>query len=174
MQEKRSINLCSNYILPLIGLNSSNFGIGNFVNSYVNNDDKHLVVELNQSASSVVKALPTFRFNFEKDNHHFLVFEIPNLFKPVLRLFREGKYSKFPEDAKEVIRKKSGLRYKHPTGDGKSVTSARELMALNKDIGLRKKLEAELDTRLPADAELASIPGPENFYELILSTELVN
>lgn len=177
MQTKRSINVCSIYILPLIGLNSTSFGVGNFITSRVSEDDSYLVVELKQ-LNTVVTQNPFYKFNFMKDGSVQAVFQLPPEFKKTLELFREGKYSQFSEAVKNQIRKRSGLRYKVAQPDG-SFRSARELLALDKDKELKKAIERELSNpgspvKLSDDAELTSIPDEDNFFVLNLSHQLVN
>lgn len=173
MYEKRSINLCSIYMLPLLGLNQSSFGIGNFINSHISEDDKNLVVVLKESPTSIIRALPSFKFSFEKEGLSYSIFEVPEQFVGTIGMFRKGRYSEFSAAAKDMIRKKSGLRYKVATSEGK-VRTARELLALDKDKDLRKIMEDELAVKIPKEAELASIPGEDNFLELNLSTELIH
>lgn len=172
MYNKRSVNLCSTYILPLIGLNPRSFGESNFINSYVNETDTHLIVELNV-LTSIIKHHPDFNFEFSDDGHNYAVFELPSKYKGTIRLFREGRYSEFPEEVKAIIRKKSGLRYRVIQSDG-TMKSARELLALDKDKELRKAMEKELEVRIAADAELASIPGEDNFFNLNLTKSVIN
>lgn len=170
MQTKRSINVCSIYILPLIGLNSTSFGIGNFITSRISTDNEYLCVELKQ-LNNVVVQHPFYRFSFEKEDVKCAVFKLPEELKEVIVLFREGKYSKFPDSIKNVIRKKSGLRYKVAQPDG-SFRSARELLALDKDKELRKAIEKELAVKLSSDAELVSSPSDDDFFQLNLSTQI--
>jgi hypothetical protein len=177
MITKRSNNLCDVYILPLVNLNTTSFGIGNFANSFVDTTDQYVVVKMKQ-INAIIKANPYYRFDFPKDDHQFVAFEIPETYKPTVKLFREGKYSLFPLEVKNIIKKKSGLMHRVPKANGKTIT-ARELLVLDKDKILREVLEKELglnevgNTPISPDAELGSIPGEENFLELNLSAQLV-
>lgn len=161
-------------MLPLLGLNRFSFSNveSNFINSYIAEDDIHLVVEMKCQVTTIISNQPTYKLKFEKNGVHYAVFEIPVFYRPDVKKFREGKYSQFSESAKATIRKKSGLRYRVPLKGG-GWTSARELLALDKDKDLRKTLEKELVVQIDDDAELASIPGPENFYALNLSNQLL-
>ncbi len=178
MSEKRSVNLCSIYVLPLLGLNRWSFGMPEkFVNSYLSEDNEHVVVECKNPHPAVITQHANFKFNFEKDGSHFAVFEAPIGYKDDLMKFRQGKYSKFSENAKNQIRKKSGLTYKVPIPNKGGYKSALELLALDKDKELKKYWETILSNPsspvvLDDDAELASIPGEDNFYELKLSNQL--
>lgn len=107
----------------------------------------------------------------EKDAIFVAVFDIPVYNKEDVKKFREGKYSQFSDSAKATIRKKSGLTYKVPVAGG-GYRSALELLALDKDKELKSYWEKLLQVKLAADAELASIPGDDNFYNLNLSNQL--
>lgn len=170
MINKRSNNLCDVYILPLVNLNATNFGVGNFINSYVDTSDQYVVAKIRQ-INSVIKANPSYRFEFVRDEFVHAAFEIPISFKSVVKLFREGRYSQFSDEVKNIIRKRSGLMYKVPSANGKSIT-ARELLVLDKDKALKKVMESELLVKIDEDAELGSIPGDDNFLELKLSAQL--
>lgn len=171
--EKRSYNLCSTYILPLLGLNKFSFGTTSdpFINSYLSEDEKHVVVETTRTVSALITNNPAFRFKFSEGNQYFSVFEVPSFYLEDVSKFKEGKYSQFSNSTKEQIRKKSGLNYKIAQPGGK-FRSAPELLVLDKDKALREKLEEDLAVKISEDAELASIPGPENFYDLKLSSKL--
>jgi hypothetical protein len=107
----------------------------------------------------------------ETEGAFLAVFEIPVYYREDVEKFRQGKYSQFTDSAKNLIRKKSGLTYKVPVPGG-GYRSALELLALDKDKQLKKYWEDTLVVKLSDDAELASIPGDDNFYELNLSTQL--
>ncbi len=174
MAEKRSINLCSCYILPLLGLNQFSFGNPErFVNSYVSEDDKHVVVECTHSYSTIITNHANFKFNIEKEGRHYAVFEVPVFYQSEVPKFREGKYSTFSVQAKELIKKKSGLKYKSPTFSGKFETSL-ELLALDKDKELKTYWEKKLNVKLDEDAELMSIPDETNFHRLNLTRQLTD
>lgn len=171
--EKRSYNLCSTYVLPLLGLNKFSFGstTDSFVNSYITEDQVYTVVQLKKPVSTVIQNHSNFRFKFEREGYFYAVFEIPQFYKEDIKRFVEGRYSEFSNPAKEQIRKRSGLNYRVPIPGG-GMRSARELLALDRDEALRRELEKELAVRIDPKAELASIPGPENFLDLKLSTSL--
>lgn len=165
MESKRSDNLCNFYVLPLLGLNKTSFGGGsNFINSYVSEDSKYVVVELKEPKGAF-ESHYCYQFDFQTNQATMIVFSIPSDFLPTVQQFREGKYSQFSVEAKELIKKKSGLNYKLSIGGGK-VRSARELLALDKDKDLKRLLEEELAVKLHTDAELMDIPNEGNFYDL--------
>lgn len=172
--EKRSVNLCSTYILPLLGLNRWSFGAGGkeFINSYISTDDKYIVVECTNPHTVVTTRHPNFKFSMEKDGNYFAIFEIPVFYNEDVQKFKEGKYSLFSDSAKNLIKKKSGLKYKVPRADGR-YDSALELLALDKAEELREYWERRINVKIDRTAELASIPGDENYYQLSLTNQLV-
>lgn len=174
MDDKRSVNLCSIYVLPLLGLNQFSFGSPKkFVNSYLTEDDEHIVVECTHPFSVIVTNHTNYKFGFDMNESHYAVFNVPTYYKDKgdIQKFREGKYSKLSDSAKECIRKKSGLTYMRPVSGG-NFLSALELLALDRDKELKKYWEDKLAVRLSDDAELVSIPGEDNFFNLNLSNKL--
>ena len=151
-------NLCSIYMLPLTGLNKNSFGDLNFVNSYLAEDNVHLVVELKQ-VTTVIQHHSFFRFSFMRDGRNYAAFEIPTQLRDTVSKFREGRYSEFSQEAKTVIIRKSGIvPYKKVLSNGKFST-ARELLVLDKAEEERLEMERELGVKIEKNAELASIPG---------------
>jgi hypothetical protein len=162
-------------MLPLVGYKPSDYGIGSFVTSYINETNEYVVVRC-KSSSAYVKSKPTYKFDFVRNGENYLVYEIPNEFKESVLLFREGKYSKFPDFVKDKIKKESGLKYKQHVGErnGKPIyASSNDLLALYKDAEFKRVIEEDLNVKLDSDAELVSIPDESNFYELQLSNQLV-
>ncbi len=175
MSEKRSISLCSTYILPLLGMNRYSFGESNFINSYINEEGNHAIVEL-KIITQAIQRHNRFRFSFKNDERNFAVFEIPTEFLETVQLFIQGKYSQFSQTAKTLIKKGSALKY-HVAKPGGGYTSARELLALDKHEELRRALEQELSipgspVRIDRNAELQDIPDERDFYKLGLRKSL--
>lgn len=169
MEIKRSDNLCNFYILPLLGLNKLSFGGGsNFINSYISQDNKYMVVEI-KDAKTPFDEHQNYVTDYSAGDKTTIVFTIPPEFEETILRFRAGKYSQFSSQVKTIIKQKSGLKYKVPTINGK-VTSARELLALDKDKDLKEIWEREIGCKLSDDAELVSIPTDNNYYELNLMT----
>lgn len=156
-------------MLPLIGLNPTSFGTDKFVNSFIDETNKYIVVQLNGHISTLVSNHANYRFGYTKDEFNYAVFEVPEFYKPDVEKFRQGKYSQFSEQAKALIRKKSGLKYRIPKLGG-YVETDKKLMALDKDPLLRSDLEERLGVKIDEEAELASIPGEDNFLQLELVT----
>lgn len=159
-------------MLPLLGLNRFSFGSPDkFVNSYVTEDDEHIVVECTHPYSAIITNHANYKLGFNKGNCYFAVFEVPRFYREDVKKFREGKYSRFSKQAKDLICKKSGLTYRVPVAGG-GYNSALELLALEKDKELRKYWEDKLAVRISEEAELMSIPDESNFYNLQLSNKL--
>lgn len=101
-----------------------------------------------------------YRFDFEHEGEILVVFEIPEKYYATVAKFMDGKYSKFSDDVKTIIKNRAGLRWNVPLEGGKTVC-AKELLALDKDKALRDKLEEQLQVRIPNDAELMSVPNED-------------
>jgi hypothetical protein len=164
MTPKRSDNLCNFYILPLLGINKSSFGgSGNFVNSYLSNDLTHIIVELFQPLGNF-EGHPEYRVDYYQNGVLTVVFYLPERFRRTATMFKEGKYSQFSSEAKQLIKSKSGLNYRVPRADGK-LNSSKILLALDKDPSLKADWENTLGVRLHKDAELMDIPSDDEFKE---------
>ncbi len=167
MQIKRSDNLCNIYILPLLNLTRNSFGErSNFVNSYLSNDRKHLIVEVKKLYSHIFDH-SQYVTDMTSGDKTYVVFSIPSQYEDTVKKFVEGKYSQFDPNVKHIIKTRSGLKYKLPVANNK-VSTARELLALDKDPDLRNTLERELDVKISADAELMSIPSEDNFLDVVI------
>jgi hypothetical protein len=82
--------------------------------------------------------------------HKLYIFNFPEEYRMEYRLFKEGKYSKFSNEAKSLIISYSAEAYKYPPLI-EDITGV-----LYKHITRRAKLEKLLDMVLPKDIELAS------------------
>lgn len=173
MIAKRSVNLCTIYVLPMLGLNRNSFSTDpkKFVNSYVSEDDLHVVVECRVPFTSITKNHPNYEFDMLINGSYIAVFKVPEYYKADVKKFRAGKYSKFTESAKTAIKSKSGLRWQMKVAMGEKESDI-ELLALDRAKELKKWWEDLLDVKLDSDAELMDIPGEENFYNLNLSNQL--
>lgn len=177
MDHKGSNNLCNTYILPLVGCSKTSFGVNNLINSFVAEDNVHVVVQVNQ-ITSAMQGQTCYKFHFQRVNDWYAVYEVPYQLRDTIILFRGGKYSKFSELAKTAIRnagKRDGLKYKVPAplpDKPSRVITSKELMALDKEPMLRLDLEQRLGVKIEHDAELASIPGEECFFTLNLNKQV--
>lgn len=167
MQTKRSDNLCNVYILPLLNLTRNSFGErSNFVNSYITHDRKNLVVEVKKLYSHIFDHV-YYVTDMTAGDKTYVIFSIPSQYEDTVKKFVEGKYSQFDPNVKHIIKTRSGLKYKLPVANNK-VSTARELLALDKDPDLKETLEKELDVKISKDAELMSIPSEENFLDVVI------
>jgi hypothetical protein len=168
MNAERSDNLCNFYILPLLGVNKSSFGgSGNFINSYLTTELTHVIVELRNPYGAYNTHKEYVTDYYSDQGILTVVFNLPVQFRATAAKFKEGRYSQFSSEAKQLIKSKSGLNYKIPDGYGK-LRSAKKLLALDKDKDLRKAMEEELAVKISPTAELMDIPDDTEFKELEL------
>lgn len=166
-------NLCTYYVMPLLKLNKYSFGPQNFDQCRMTLDGKFLEICLHFDVP-FLHDHECFLSSYTKEGRDYVVMQIPERWWPDVELFKQGKYSKFSFDAKEMIRNYSMLMLKqvHP-GTLKTYTDAR-LMALDSDEDqrrlLREKLEEELNCSIPSDLELISVPADQNYTELVTTT----
>lgn len=168
VQEVTEHTLTTYFLLPLIQLNKFSFGSANFLNCYVNRDGTKLIVEVVDLRLSLPMHLhPEYAGISETENTGCFYFYLPDVWKEDFLLFQKGQYSKFSENAKEMIRAYSGLPYQNER-NGQTLTDAR-LLALDKSPVLRKAWEDELTVKtpvyLPDDLELLDIPGEDVYRE---------
>lgn len=91
------------------------------------------------------------------DKHHIMyIFEMTEQQKEIFNLFKLGKYSKFPEDYKKRILNFVINPADSPTEADREVTVT--YGALYKTGLQRQRIEAQIGTDLPKDAEYFSIP----------------
>lgn len=163
---ERSDNLCNFYILPLLSLNKSSFRDSkNFINSYLTPDLQYVIVELHSACDGYANHLHYVTDYIDDSGKTVVIFKLPQEWRATAAKFKDGKYSQFSSEAKQIIKSKSGLNYRLPDGNGK-FRSAKKLLALDRDEDLRADLEKILGVRLPKDAELVSIPSESEFKSL--------
>lgn len=159
-------NLCTYYLLPLIGINKFSFGVHiNFRNCYVHPDGSELYVSVYYLSQML------------KEHEHLLrtegapgapvyVFRLPEKWLPDFQRYRLGKYSEFSKEAKELIIHQSGLRYRTLNDSGLPSTDLR-LLAIESDAArrniLRNKLSEFLGSPIAEDAELLDAPTQSSF-----------
>lgn len=162
-------HLCSWYVLPLLGLNVEMFGLSNFINAYQITQSYFIAVQVvDMHLCLDVCKNPFYRQSIIKDNTDYLIFFVPNNWRPDYKLFLLGKYTKMSEEAKQKIRELSGLKYEVPDQHGNKLTDA-ILMALENHYVLRRKWAEVLgmyENDLPE--ELLSTPISSSFITLNL------
>lgn len=162
----RMHNLCTYYLLPLIGINKFSFGVTiNFRNCYCNPDGTELYVTVYYTLSSLTNHPNLIRIE-GKAGAPVYVFSLPQKWQLDFQLYKQGRYSKFSNEAKELIRNQSGLRYKAINPNGQPTTDIR-LLAIEADPDRRKILRAKLseylEVSIAEDAELLDVPPPSSF-----------
>lgn len=162
----RQHNLCTYYLLPLIGINKLSFGVSiNFRNCYANPDGTELYVTVYYTLSSLSNH-PNLIRTEGKPGAPVYVFSLPEKWQDDFQLFKRGQYSKFNDDAKDLILNQSGLRYKAINPNGLPTTDIR-LLAIEADPSrrsiLRAKLSEYLEVPIAEDAELLDAPNAGSF-----------
>lgn len=102
---------------------------------------------------------PLFVDLIDIDNKVLYIFKFPEEYLPEYRLFKQGKYSKFGEDAKKVIMNFFGNIYQGNLNAVKFLLALKQI--LYQDKKLRQRLEEDLKVTLPIDAELTDIASTE-------------
>ena len=151
-------NLVQYYILPLTGVNYKSFGKletteWNLRDVKLNLFTKQLECEV-YNVDVIPKSIWR-EHNFEKVKKNFkniLIFNIPKQIVKTLLLFKEGKYSRFPEPIKTYIKDNSGLHKDH-----------RYLQALELSNKLREAIEKDLGVTISKKQELLSLPKEKWF-----------
>lgn len=151
-------NLTSWFLLPLINLNRSSFGEGNFIESYVNTEGSVLTVEvISLVYCESFKGHDQYLEEHEPmdDRYASVWFSLPFEWREDFLRFKYGKYSQFSTRAKRRI---------NIYGGGPDI----RLMALERDPILRHQWEDELEvTSLTAKDELLPLPSIDTYREYI-------
>jgi hypothetical protein len=165
LKEIRNTNLCTWYLLPIIGLNRFSFD-GLFLNSYLERRRMWVIVHVpdinlvpRQYVGHAIRTWSNIRGGY-------LAYELADYWKDDVYAYMSGKYSRFSDELKALIIERSGLSYQEPTESGTFVTDFR-LMALKGHQELRTYLCSELNVTedsLPED--LLSVPPPESFMDV--------
>lgn len=161
IDELSATNLCTYFVLPLVGVNKNGFGgEANFLNSFLSKDGSLIYVEV-YMPEFVSMDLPEHRVCKDDNGKDYLEFKIPQKFKGDIALFMAGKYSEMSETVKRIIRENSTLQYKN-LKDTTYRTDVR-LLALEKSQVLRDYWNSQLwdwpaQSHIDDDLELLSKP----------------
>jgi len=157
----KTYNKTTSYLAPMIKQDLSVFLDFNFINCYLGDQGhdveykNHLYLRVApdsfsdkfKAISDLVRRSPEYVTDYDLPNKEVMfVFKISENYFEDLRLFKEGKYSKIDKKYVERSFKKNSKRYK----------------VFNQDPEYRAMLEESWEVRLPANAELESIPNPEH------------
>lgn len=165
----RNTNLCSYFILPLIGVNELRFGgEANFLNSFLSKDGSLIYVEVYQPEFVIGTNLPKHRLGTDLEGRTYLEFKIPEKFSNDVALFMAGKYSEFSNTSKRMIREGSNLEYKK-LKDEVYTTDVR-LLALDKSPALKEFWEGHFydhahQSHISDDMELLSKPDEGSYLQ---------
>ncbi len=168
IQKLNEYNLCTWYVLPLIGLNKADFSDCNFIDSYLTKDLASVVVQIVDInlCSKQMDKHKDFSSKFCEEECEFLKFSIPVPWLKDIQTFADGRFSQLSSEAKDLIRRNSGLKYKQKDEAGNLRTDA-ILLALEKAHPLKLKWEEVLSANsyyeLPPDIELLSKPTNNSF-----------
>ena len=163
----KSVNLCTYFLLPLLGLSENSFGKSNFINSFVSENGQNIYVRVYQSKHVPEGVRQGAVLVVTVDKEEYLSFDFPELWKEDVQLFIDGKYSQMSKSAKVFICNYSGLEYKIEREDGLQYTDFR-LIALFKHPMLieewKKHLydEGELSI-LDTDPTLELLEAPKDY-----------
>jgi len=160
-------NLCTWYVLPLLGLNPEVFGLSNFDNAYLIKHENLIAVKVIDAQLAIVANYSDYyKALICGKTHDYLVFEIPDKWLEDLQIFLAGKYSQFSEGAKQMIKTSSSLTYEVLDENQIPHTDA-ILMALDNRSELRAAWMEILQVQeIHLPDELLSPPAESSFINL--------
>lgn len=134
--------------------------IDNYVRARVQKSTNSVVVETNLPHEALANAAHTTAII---DGNFGYILKPLSRFIPDLELISKGQYSKLSVEAKDRIKKFSGLSYKIKSYNKDTVITDKLLLALDKEPILKKYWEDRIGMELPETAELADGPTESNF-----------
>lgn len=154
--EKIIRNSVMYFMLPMLQLNKSSFGLSNFINSYIDKAG-YLAVDLQTAPSNVASVYEHEYYvtDYNTENGLRVIYSIPDQFKSDVRLFEEGKYSQFSPELKVLISKYSQLN-----------SNDIHMKCLNPQKEDRQKLADDLGVRVELVRELKSAPAESNYIKI--------
>ncbi|MDO7847657.1 hypothetical protein Q5H92_14910 [Hymenobacter sp. M29] len=138
-------SLAFHLLLPLLQLPATSLGPPENVKGvFLSTSDDTLVVEVDHAPllSDRVLGHPHLQHNYLFGSTYWLQFSAPPEFLPEFQAFREGKYSRFGDKAKELFRKQWAHHYPNT---GKDFKGHLLYHVLSKPSEVRKYWERELD-----------------------------
>lgn len=144
------------YLLPLVGVNFKTLGVYktglNLKTTKIRLKTNEIVCEVHSIGNVPLDCFNSASYKETEDNT--VIYKFPSHLTKTLDAFLEGRYSRIPQSIKDYIIRYSGL---DPRDD--------VLLGLTKSSELREKLEAELEVKLPEEAELLEAPKATWFIE---------
>lgn len=160
LTEINRCNLCTYFILPLVGLTEKSFG-GIFVNSFISHDPLSIVVQV-ASVELITKECRKKAIHLWGNNHGgFIQYHIAVPWAKDVAKFCRGEYSSMSKAAKDIIKERSGLIYRDDSS-GEDRTDIR-LLALDGEEAVRVYWERELQCKIDPNQELLSNPPETSF-----------
>lgn len=162
-------NLCSVYLLPLLGINMFDFGPDNFVNCFVEPGGEYLHVEVaDYTVTETPYHSPYYHGMLEVDGRKFIHYRLPGEWKHTFEMYREGKYSSFTKAAKAVIIQYSGLNWRAPSDKPNVLLSDARLLAMFRKESLARTLAEDLNISPELfGGELVAPPKSHEFLSLL-------
>ena len=158
-QEEKStviMNSTTYFMLPMLQLNKSSFGVGNFINSYVDKSG-YIVVDLLAMTPVGTSTIHHSQYitDFNIDGGVRVVYAIPDEYLADIKVFQDGEYSQFSSDLKVAISKYSNL-----------VATNIHIRCLNPQKEDRQKIADDLGVRIDLVKELKSAPAECNYIKI--------
>ena len=160
VRKRQMFNKSYTYILPML---STQFDVvkANLVNTYIGSDeftayDNHIYLLYKYLGNprfieyeDYLEHTNLFEAKYDPDKQHVMfIFKVPKQYQAVYDLFKQGKYSEFPEDYKLLI-----FKFHRITDENHKVAKV-----LYKHVDLKEELEDRLAMILPNESEVSSIP----------------
>ncbi len=158
-------NLCTFYLLPFCDVNIHSFSEPNLVNSWVHPEGKFMYVRVKDLEWCQPECWESKFFKGMDENDCFMFgYHFPLWARPAFVKYKEGRYSEIPTKLKDKVKKTSGLDFMvkdntYPSGFRTDV----RIGALDKEIEVKKFLEAVLETRIDPKGEYMAPPGEKDY-----------
>lgn len=155
-KEELVMNSVMYFMLPMLQLNKSSFGVGNFINSYV---DKSGYIAVDVMGDFAVDKNtykhPQYITDYNVEDGIRYVYAIPDEYLSDIKLFEQGRYSDLSGPLKAAISKYSNL------GSNDII-----IKCLNPQLADRQKIADDLGVRVDLVRELLSAPDESNFIRI--------
>jgi hypothetical protein len=166
-------NLCTFYLLPLLGINKFSFHEKNFMECFAHPEGKYLYVQVKnlENCYPDVYECRNYLGTEQTEHGYFMIwYRFPfRLWRREFDAFKRGMYSEFSERAKSKIIANSGLWWRKKVEGKKRPFTDLRLLALYRSEVLRKKWEADLKLNLGPEHEL--LPAPDEHTYLLKEEE---